>query len=429
MGLSKKEVVMKTGRLANIFLVVFVDMLGFGLILPLLPYYAESFGATPLVIGFLVASFAAASLVGAPVLGRLSDRFGRRPIILLSVAGTFIGYLLLGFAQPIGQLVANLFSSHSENAFIIGIMFLSRIIDGLTGGNITVAQAYITDVTDETNRARGLGIIGSAFGLGFILGPAVGGLLSRWGYNIPAFVAASLGFLNIISIFFFLPESLTNEQRAATMHQQRPAFTLNALIAALNRPNIGPLLLVRFVIMLAFAMFQSVFALFAQRKLNLSAQSTGLVLTYIGFYSVLVQGVGIGMLTKRFKENTIIITSLWLMFFGFVGWSLTHNLPIMLLVILPLTGGVWILNLVITSAITKAVEPEEIGGMLGISTSLESITRVISPSIGGFLLGSIGTWAPGVAGAAVMLWAVWLGYRRILMVKVTQIPQPAEECA
>jgi DHA1 family tetracycline resistance protein-like MFS transporter len=419
---------MKTGRLINIFIVVFVDMLGFGLILPLLPYYAETFGATPLVIGFLVASYAAASLVGAPVLGRLSDRFGRRPILLLSVAGTFVGYLLLGFAQPIGQLVANLFSSHSENAFIIGIMFLSRIIDGLTGGNITVAQAYITDVTDKTNRARGLGIIGSAFGLGFILGPAAGGLLSRWGYNIPAFAAASLALLNLISIFFFLPESLTDAKRAAIQQQQRPPITLNALIAALNRPKVGPLLLVRFFIMLAFAMFQAVFALFAQQKLNLSSQSTGFVLTYIGVYSVLVQGVGIGLLTKRFTENAIIITSLCVMSLGFIGWSITPNLPIMLLVILPLAGSGWVLNTIITSAITKAVEPEEIGGMLGISTSVESISRVIAPTLGGFLFGSIGAWAPGLAGAVVLLWAVWLAYRRILMVKAVEIPQAAEEC-
>jgi DHA1 family tetracycline resistance protein-like MFS transporter len=421
---------MKTSRLINIFIVVFVDLLGFGLILPLLPYYAETFGATPLVIGLIVASYAAASLVGAPLMGRLSDRYGRRPILLISVAGTFIGYLLLGFAQPIGSSLANLFTAHAVNAFIIGVLFVSRMIDGFTGGNITVAQAYISDVTDETNRSRGLGIIGSAFGLGFIIGPATGGLLSRWGYSVPAFAAASLAFLNLISIFLFLPESLTGENREATMHRKRPPFTLKALFEALNRPKIGPLLLVRTFVMLAFAMFQSVFALFAQRKLNLTSQATGLVLTYVGIYSVLVQGVGIGLLTKRFKENTIIITSLWLMFIGLVGWSLAPNLPIMLLVILPLTGGGWIVNTIITSAITKAVEPEEIGGMLGISTSLESITRVISPSVGGYLLGSIGTWAPGVVSAAIMLWAVWLAYRRIIFVtkKVPLVSQPIEEC-
>jgi len=419
---------MKTGRLINIFLVVFVDMLGFGLILPLLPYYAEAFGASPLVIGLLVASFAAASLIGAPLMGRLSDRFGRRPILLISIAGSFIGYLLLGFAQPIGTFLANLVATHAVNAFIISILFISRMVDGFTGGNITVAQAYITDITDETNRTRGLGIIGSAFGLGFIIGPAVGGLLSRWGFNIPAFAAASMAFLNLISIFFFLPESLTRERQAANQQQRRPAFTLNALTAALNRPKVGPLLLVRFFLMLAFAMFQCVFALFAQHKLNLTPQSTGFVLTYIGLYSVLVQSVGIGLLTKRFKDSTIIIMALWLMFLGLVGWSITPNLPIMLLVILPLAGGGWIVNTIITSAITKVVAPEEIGGMLGISNSLESITRVISPTIGGFLIGSIGLWAPGVFSAIMILWAVWLTYRQILSVEEPEVALIVEEC-
>ncbi len=212
---------MKTSRLINIFLVVFVDMLGFGLILPLLPYYAETFGATPIIIGLIVASFAAASLIGAPLMGRLSDRYGRRPILLLSVAGTFIGYLLLGFAQPIGSFFASLFAPQAVNAFIIAVLFASRMLDGFTGGNITVAQAYISDVTDEKNRSRGLGVIGSAFGLGFIIGPAVGGLLSRWGFSVPAFAAAGFAFLNLISIFFFLPESLTVERREAMSNHQR----------------------------------------------------------------------------------------------------------------------------------------------------------------------------------------------------------------
>jgi DHA1 family tetracycline resistance protein-like MFS transporter len=419
---------MKTARLINIFIVVFVDLLGFGLILPLLPYYAETFGATPAIIGLLVASYAAASLLGAPLMGRLSDRYGRRPILLISVAGTFIGYLFLGFAQPIGNGLANLFASHAVNAFIIGILFISRMLDGLTGGNITVAQAYISDVTDETNRARGFGIIGAAFGLGFIIGPAVGGLLSRWGYSVPAFAAASLAFLNLLSIFFLLPESLTVERRIDISQQKRPPFTLKALLAAMNRPKVGPLLLVRFFFGLAFAMFQSVFALFAQSKLHLTSQTTGFVLAYVGGLSVLVQGVGIGIMTRRFKENTIIITGLWLMVLGLVGWALTPNLPVMLLVILPLAGGGGTLNTIINSAITKAVDPNEIGGMLGIAASLESITRVIAPTLGGFLLGSIGTWAPGVVSAFVMLWAVWLAYRRIILVKPPVEPQPVEPC-
>jgi len=407
-----------------------MDMVGFGLILPFVPYYAEAFGATPLVIGLIVASFAAGALVGAPLMGRLSDRYGRRPLLLLSVAGSFIGYLLLGCAQPIGAFLAKLVPTHPENAIIISILFFSRIVDGVTGGNITVAQAYISDNTDEQNRTRGLGIIGSAFGLGYIIGPLTGGVLSHWGYNLPAFAAAGMSLVNMISIIFFLPESLTKERRAANPRHQRRAFTLNPLFAALNRPKIGPLLIVRFCLMLAFAMFQSVFALFAQHRLSLSAESTGFVLTYVGFYSVLVQGVGIGLLTKRFRERSIIMTALGLMFLGLVGWSITPDLPIMLLVLLPVFGGTWIVNTVITSGITRASNPEEIGGMLGVSNSLESITRVISPAIGGYLFGSIGMWAPGVFSAAMILWAIWLAYRQIRYVEEPEVVVAAEEaCA
>jgi DHA1 family tetracycline resistance protein-like MFS transporter len=417
---------MKTSRLINIFLVVFVDMLGFGLILPLLPYYAETFGATPILIGLIVASYAAASLIGAPLMGRLSDRYGRRPILLLSVSGTFIGYLLLGFAQPLGTFFAHLFASQAVNAFIIAVLFASRMLDGFTGGNITVAQAYISDVTDEKNRSRGLGVIGSAFGLGFIIGPAAGGMLSQWGYSVPAFAAAGFALLNLISIFFFLPESLTDEHREAMMNHVRPPITLNALIAALQRPKVGPLLMVRFFVMMGFALFQSIFALFALDKLNLNSQATGLVLAFIGFYSVLVQGVGIGVLTKRFSENKIIIAALWMMLLGFIGWSLTSNLPVMLLVIMPLAGGGWIANTIITSGITKAVSPEEIGGMLGFSNSLESMTRVISPIIGGILFAKIGMGDPAVFSAIMVLCAIWLAYRRIIRVKLVE-ETPASE--
>jgi DHA1 family tetracycline resistance protein-like MFS transporter len=414
---DEKKEIMKTARLINIFIVVFVDLLGFSLILPLLPYYAEKFGATPTIVGLLTGSYAAATLIGAPLMGRLSDRFGRRPILLASVAGTFIGFLLLGFAEPIGRGLASLIAPASVNAFIIGTLFFSRMVDGLTGGNITVAQAYISDITDEKNRAKGLGLIGAAFGLGFIIGPAVGGLLSKWGYSVPAFVAAGLSFLNLFSIFFFLPESLTDERRAAIAQQKRPPFTLRALVAALNRPKVGPLLHVRFFFGLAFSMFQSIFSLYAANKLQLSTQTTGFVLAYVGLLSVLVQGVGIGIVTKRFRENAVIITALWLMVFGLAGWAITPNLPVLLVVMLPLSLGGGTLNTVLNSAITKAVTREEIGGTLGISASLESMTRVISPSVGGFLLGTVGAWAPGAVSALLMLWAVWFAYRRIILVK------------
>jgi len=417
---------MKTARLINIFIVVFVDLLGFSLILPLLPYYAEKFGATPAIIGLLTASYAAASLVGAPLMGRLSDRFGRRLILLLSVAGTFMGFLLLAFAEPIGHSLASLAASTAINVFVLGVLFLSRSVDGLTGGNITVAQAYIADITDEKNRAKGLGLIGAAFGLGFIIGPAVGGLLSKFGYSVPALVAAGLSFLNLISIFFFLPESLSEERRQAMKTKKRTPITLKALGTALNRPKVGPLLHVRFIFALAFSMFQSIFSLYAAFKLHLSSQTTGYVLAYVGLLSVLVQGVGVGLITKRFRENAIIITSMWLMVIGLAGWAITPNLPVLLVIMLPLAMGGGMLNTVINSAISKSVTRAEIGGTLGISTSLESVSRVIAPSAGGFLLQNVGAWAPGVVSAALMLWAVIFMYRRIIRTKTPDVPAIGE---
>jgi len=405
---------MKNTKFINIFIVVFVDLLGFSLILPLLPYYAETFGATTEIIGFLVGSYAAAQLIGAPILGRLSDRIGRRPVLLMSVAGTVAGFVLLGFAAPIGHFLAAIFKSNAINSFIIGVLFFSRILDGVTGGNVTVAQAYITDLSDEQNRAKSLGLIGAAFGLGFIIGPAVGGTLSQWGYNLPALVAASLSFLNLLSIFFFLPESLTNERKDAALRRKRVPFSMGAMIQAFRRPQVGPLLQVRFFYGLAFVIFQSIFALFTQ-ALGFTSQTTGFVLAYVGIVIVVVQGGLIGILTRKFCENRLITTGLWIMSGALLAWAFTGKLWILLIVLLPLASSGGMLNTVTQSAITKLVAPEEVGGILGVTTSLEAVTRVLAPSIGGFLIQYIGIWAPGVFAAMLILLTITLTYRQIIL--------------
>ena len=374
---------MSNKRLFSIILIVFIDLLGFSLILPLLPYYAQTFKASQTVTGLLIASYAVMQLIGAPILGRLSDRFGRRPILLISVLGTFIGFLLLGFANA------------------LWILFASRIIDGLTGGNLSIAQAYISDVTDEKNRSKGLGMIGAAFGLGFIIGPVTGGLLSQWGYAVPAFAAAAISLINLILIYAWLPESLTQEKRSQ-MTEKRPAVTLQALLVAFKRPFTGSLLITRFFFGLAFAIFQTIFSLYALAKFNLTARDTGFILTYVGILSVVVQGFLVGRLTGWFREDVLIVASVVLMGISLLGWALTPSVFWLYVVMTPtaLAGG--LLNTLLSSTLTKAVAPQEIGGILGLSTAVESSTRIFAPILGGILLQQIGTWAPGAFGAVVM---------------------------
>ncbi|HEX2995449.1 MAG TPA: MFS transporter, partial [Anaerolineales bacterium] len=332
---------MDNKRLFSIILVVFIDLLGFSLILPLLPYYAETFKASQTVTGILIASYAFMQLIGAPILGRLSDRFGRRPVLLLSVFGTFVGFLLLGFANA------------------LWILFVSRILDGLTGGNLSVAQAYISDVTDEKNRSKGLGMIGAAFGLGFIVGPVTGGLLSQWGYAVPAFVAAGVSFLNLLLIYTWLPESLTEEKRSQ-MTEKRPPITLSALLVAFRRPFTGSILITRFFFGLAFAIFQTIFSLYALQKFNLSARDTGFVLTYVGVLSVIVQGFLVGRLTGRYREDILITVSVVLMGISLLGWALAPSVLWIYIIMTPtaLSGG--LLNTLLSSTLTKAVAPQEI---------------------------------------------------------------------
>jgi DHA1 family tetracycline resistance protein-like MFS transporter len=384
-------------RLLTIFGIVFVDLLGFSLILPLLPYYAQTFGADAFITGLLVASYAVAQLVGAPLLGRMSDRFGRRPVLLISIFGTLLGFLLLGFAGALWML------------------FVSRVIDGLTGGNITVAQAYITDVTDQKNRAKGLGMIGAAFGLGFIIGPAVGGALSGFGYSVPAFIAAGLATINLLAVFFFLPESLTDERRVALAAQKRPAFTFGALWQALNRPRVGPLLHTRFFFSLAFATFQSIFALYAQSRLGLNAQTTGYVLAYVGVLSVIVQGFAVGKISNRYPDKQVIFVASIVMGLSLLAWAFAPDLVTVLIILAPMSFAGGTLNTMLSSALTKSVYPEEIGGTLGLAASVESLTRVIAPTAGGFLLEFLGAWAPGLFSALIMIWVVTFVWRRLIV--------------
>lgn len=420
---------MLKNRLLLVFLFVFIDLLGYSLFLPLLPYYAGSLGATSALTGILIASNALAQLVATPVIGRLSDRFGRRPLLILSISGTLGSFVLLALVEPLGSsLVSALGGRLALGSATLTMLFLSRILDGLFGGDVSLARAYITDITDENNRAKGLGMIGAAFGLGFIVGPAIGGTLANWSYltapfaslglsryAVPAVAAALLSALNLVAVVMWLPESLPAEERARLSESPRAAFSARCLWDCVTRPRFATLLRLRLLYMLAFTLFTANFALWAGYHLRLPDQTTSYVLTYVGILVVLVQGVAIGRLTAMFSEPRLIVAGTLLLAATLLAWAFVPNLALLLLVVtpLPLAGGT--LNTVTNSSMTKSVYREEVGGALGLSASLDSLARVIAPAVAGFLLQGVGASSIGLLAAAIAALAFLFAWRRLLV--------------
>src|SRR5947209_7217512 len=267
-----------TRPLFVIFLTIFVNLIGFGIIIPLLPFYAESFGASPVVIGLLFAVFSVCQLVAAPALGDLSDRYGRRPVLIFSLAGTVASFVLLALA-------------HS-----LTILFLARIVDGLSGGNISTARAYVADITEPQDRARAYGLIGAAFGLGFILGPALSGVLSRYSYTAPIWAAAAITLVATAMAWLWLPE---------TVHRARAGGgnPFRYLPALLRRPVVRRVLVIDFVYWCAFAMFQTTFALFAARRFGFDVARTGYFFAAFGILGAVVQGGFIRPVVRRFGDK------------------------------------------------------------------------------------------------------------------------------
>ncbi len=383
---------MRDRRLLIIFFVVLVDMLSFSIVLPLLPYLADELGATVFQIGLLTAMYPIFQFIGAPILGRLSDRFGRKPILILSIAGTVVGFIVLASARS------------------LWILFISRALDGLTGGNISVAQAYISDVTKPEERGKALGMIGAAFGLGFILGPVTGGLLSGISYAAPAWLGAALAAVNIVLVATMLPESLTEEDKARLKQKARHWLDSTALVAALRHKRVGPLLGVRFLIGVSFGIFESGFALWAIAALGLSARTNSFVLAYVGILSVFMQAFLIGRLTKRWSDDGLLLTSLCVSAIALTAWGFSPTLLILVAIMPLLSFGLAVSNTISTSALTKSVHHDEVGGILGVSTSIQAMTRIPAPIIAGALIDYTTTWAPGVLAGAVTAAAALLAY-------------------
>jgi len=346
-----------------------VDVLGLTIILPLLPFYAEKLGASPAVVGLLVSTYAFCQLIAGPLLGRMSDHMGRRPLLLVSQLGTFIGFLILAYSNA------------------LWLVFLSRIIDGATAGNLSLAQAYISDVTKPEERAKSFALIGIAFGMGFLLGPAISGFLVQYSYQYPIFAAAALSATSILATYFLLPASTpaTGEPRKFTI------LDWGNYIRYFRQPELGPLLWQFLAFALTFSLFMTGFPLFAERRFVWSghpfgAKEVGYVYAFLGFLGVILQGGLIGRLVKMFGEINLVRAGFFVAMVGLAALAFTHGVPPMLVFAAAASLGTGMNRPALTSLITQRADRSEQGVVLGLTQSLNSIAAISAPAVAGFLI-------------------------------------------
>ena len=376
-----------------------VDILGYTIILPLLPFYAERMGASPSVVGALVSVYAVFQLIAGPILGKLSDQFGRKPLLIVSQIGTLIGFIVLAFA-------------HS-----LWVVFLSRTIDGITAGNLSLAQAYISDVTPPKDRARSFGIIGIAFGVGFLLGPALSGFLSQYGFQYPIFAAVGLSATSILATSLLLPgkpKPVESGGEPGPGGKRLSLLQWGEYVDYFRRPVMAPLLWKFFSYVFSFSIFVGGFALFAERRYMYQGhpfgpKEVGYVFAYSGLVGGTLQGGMLGQLVKRFGERALLVSSLLACFVAYVVLGFAYTVPILLLSsTIAAFGGV--ARPVVTSLITQVAERNEQGAVLGLTQSLMSVAQITGPLLAGVLIENhlLTAWALAAAGVALAGWLVRL---------------------
>lgn len=383
----------------TIWSTVAIDMVGFGIIIPVLPLYAERFGASPAVVGALFASFSVAQLLLAPVWGAVSDRVGRKPVLVLSLAGTAVGSLLTGVAGS------------------LPLLFAGRLLDGASGASVSVAQAAVADVAEPGERARLFGLLGAAFGLGFVAGPAIGGLAALGGSRLPFLVAAALAGVNAVVAVRRLPE--TNARSAARPVERPPLAVADGLgaeglggldpgaavdpqpLAVPGRP-VGRLLGVAFGALVAFSAFEANFALFGERRLDFRPGSTAVVFTVVGLVLALVQGVVVHPTVHRLGELRTLRLGLSCNAVGLVVLATVHSWWVLVPALLALVLGQGLATPSLTAAVAGGAAAHRRGGVLGLQQSAGGLARVVGPLAGGLAFEHLGVTSPYLLGAAVM---------------------------
>lgn len=378
--------------LLAIFLIVSVDVLGLTIILPLLPFYAEKLGASPAVVGLLVSTYALCQLIAGPILGRMSDHMGRRPLLLVSQIGTLIGFLILAYANA------------------LWLVFVSRVIDGLTAGNLSLAQAYISDVTKPEERAKSFALIGIAFGMGFLIGPAISGFLAQFSYQYPIFAAAALSATSILATYFLLP---SNVPVAADTPRKFTILDWGNYLRYFRDPELGPLLFQFLAFALTFSLFMTGFPLFAERRFvwhghPFGAKEVGYVYAFLGFLGVILQGGLMGRLVRAFGEINLVRAGFFVAMVGLAALAFTSSIPLMLVVAAAASLGTGMNRPALTSLITQRASRSEQGVVLGITQSLNSLAAICAPTVAGFLIDHslLAVWAllaAAISGAALLV--------------------------
>jgi DHA1 family tetracycline resistance protein-like MFS transporter len=363
--------------LVIIFITIFIDLVGFGIVIPVLPLYAERYGASEATVGVLLAIYSAMQFIFAPILGKLSDRIGRRPVLLVSLIGTSMGFLIMGLAprMPVGFALLGM-------APTLVWLFIARIIDGISGGNISTAQAYIADVTPPEQRSRGMGLIGAAFGLGFIFGPAIGGLMSHISAEAPFFFASAMAAANATALYFLLPESLSHEHRS----QAQGRVTVAQIFAQAGDWHLKAIMATYFFGTVAFAMLTATYALFANHRFNFDAIHTGYMFTYVGVLGAVIQGGLLGRLVKMFGEKPLAIVGTAVFAASVFALPSTATLTTLLLASTGIAIGNSLMTPTLNGLASKSVSAAWQGRMLGVMASVASLARIIGPVLGGWLL-------------------------------------------
>ncbi len=354
-------------HLIIIFIIMFTEVLGFSMVLPIIPFLGLSLGLGAFQIGLIMSIFSVSQLFASPITGKLSDRFGRKPILLISQTSTFIGFILLGYANSAWLLIA------------------ARLIDGLIGSNMTVSQAYISDVTSPQDRTKIYGYSSAVFGAGLIFGPIIGGTLSTIDYSIPMFLAAGICLTSIILVISFLPESLSIKKEKIKI-KLNEIIPINEALYFFKDSIVRKLFLLTFIYNFGFMLFISNFALFAEQQIHITAQEVGFLMSWIGILRVIFQSLLINPLQKKFGEDSILNVGIISMTITMLILVFTRNYFFAYIPLVFFAFGTGVCRPILTSKLTKSVNKQETGSVLGVNNSLTSIAQIITPILGGVVI-------------------------------------------